>query len=209
MIPSLLRNGIVALILCSILVVIAYFYIDKPVAFWVFHQHWQDDRILRGFTHIPEIFTAALLIVYPVLVIRFAYDKWRYADRVLLAAANSVAIATFIHTPLKIVFGRYWPATWIHHNVSLLHDNVYGFNWFRFGAAYASFPSGHTTVTLAAMTVLWLAYPRWRWLAVLISVAVPVGLIGMNYHFVGDVIAGGFLGALTAYYTAKISGIAD
>lgn len=205
--PSAIRNGIIALLIGSVLVVLAYFYVDRQVAFWANDHAIYHYRFLITLTRIPEVFTAAILVIYPVLVIRFCYGHFSRTDRVWLAAANSVAIATFIHTPLKIVFGRYWPATWINHNPSLLRDHVYGFHWFHFGARFASFPSGHTTVTVAAMTVIWIAYPAWRWLAALIAVAVPIGLVGMNYHFVGDVIGGGFLGALTACYTTKIMGI--
>ncbi len=51
-------------------------------------------------------------------------------------------------------------------------------------------------------------YPRWRWFAVIISLLAPIGLIALNDHFVGDVIGGGFLGAMTAVYVVKLSGLA-
>jgi hypothetical protein len=50
--------------------------------------------------------------------------------------------------------------------------------------------------------VVWVAYPRWRWACAIAAAAVSIGLIGMNYHFVGDVIAGGFVGALIGVYIA-------
>jgi hypothetical protein len=34
------------------------------------------------------------------------------------------------------------------------------------------------------------------------ALSVAIGLIGMNYHFVGDVIGGSFVGALVGVYTA-------
>jgi membrane-associated phospholipid phosphatase len=61
--------------------------------------------------------------------------------------------------------------------------------------AWASFPSGHTTIITAAATVLWVVCPELKvaW-AALVGVVV-VGLIAGNYHFVSDVIAGLYLGA--------------
>ena len=63
---------------------------------------------------------------------------------------------------LKLVFGRTWPDTFRDNNPSFLHDGVYGFNFFHGGHAYASFPSGHTAVTCAVISVLWIYYPAWR-----------------------------------------------
>ncbi len=62
-----------------------------------------------------------------------------------------------------------------------------------------------TTIITDAMSVLWFAYPRFRWLYILAVLLVATGLIATDYHFVSDVIAGGFLGTLTGYYTVKIS----
>src|SRR5262249_45727569 len=72
---------------------------------------------------------------------------------------------------------------------------------------YGSFPSGHTARTLAVAAVVWIAYPRWRWVCGLGSLAVAVGLLGMDYHFVGDVIAGGFVGGIVGAYTARYTGL--
>jgi hypothetical protein len=58
--------------------------------------------------------------------------------------------------------------------------------------------------TLAIVSVVWVAYPRGRWACVL---AVATGLIGMNYHFVGDVIGGAFAGAIVGVYTAYACGL--
>jgi hypothetical protein len=36
---------------------------------------------------------------------------------------------------------------------------------------------------------------------------VATGLIGMDYHFVSDVLAGGFIGATVGTYTAYLGGL--
>lgn len=94
---------------------------------------------------------------------------------------------------LKIVFGRY---SVMVIDPSWIHNRAYGFHFFHMGDAYKSFPSGHTTVMVSMMTVLYLCYPRVRVVPVLLSGLLMVSLMLMNYHFLSDVIAGAFVGGL-------------
>jgi membrane-associated phospholipid phosphatase len=54
------------------------------------------------------------------------------------------------------------------------------------------------------MTVLWLCYPRFRIVYAVAMAAVAVGLVGADFHFIGDVIAGGFLGVSAGWFTVVI-----
>ena len=87
---------------------------------------------------------------------------------------------------------------------ALVHDGVYGFNLFHGGRGYASFPSGHTAVTCAMITVLWIYYPKWRPLYAMAVFGVGIGLIGANYHFLGDVLAGGFVGISSGWMLTSL-----
>jgi membrane-associated phospholipid phosphatase len=83
----------------------------------------------------------------------------------------------------------------VRNNPSLIHDGVYGFNPFHeAGIAYASFPSGHTAAICALMSVLWICYPRFWPVYLAAILAVSIGLVGADYHFLSDVIAGAFVG---------------
>ena len=54
------------------------------------------------------------------------------------------------------------------------------------------------------MATLWVIWPRWR-LAYAIAVALPViGLIGADYHWISDIIAGGALAAAIGVVAARI-----
>ena len=128
-------------------------------------------------------------------------------EKVVVVACVSLVLAEQFRGSLAYAFGRYWPETWINGNPSLIGDAAYGFHPFHHGVAYDSFPSGHTARTLAVATVVWIAYPRWRWVCGLASLAVAVDLLGLDYHFVGDVIAGGFVGGIIGAYTARCAGI--
>jgi membrane-associated phospholipid phosphatase len=116
----------------------------------------------------------------------------------------SLIVAEITKSQLKLMFGRTWPDTFINDNPSFLRDGVYGFNFFHGGRGYASFPSGHTAVTCAVIAVLWIYYPRWRPFYALAVLAVGIGLIGANYHFLADVIAGGFVGISSGWMLTSL-----
>ena len=67
-----------------------------------------------------------------------------------------------------------------------------GFNGTR---AFQAFPSGHLTAISATAVSLSLLCPRWRWLAPVPIALVAIGMIGSNYHWLSDQIAGTALGA--------------
>jgi len=185
------------LIGCSV----AYFWIDKPVAFWVFDSQFNHIHLLKQLTFIPVFLVAVSVVAYIWLFVRFCQEKFGDSEKNILLLVNAIALTYFLKSILKIVFGRYWPMTWINHNPSLIRDGVYGFNWFHTSSIYGAFPSGHAAIMAAGMVALSLNYPKWRWLFFLLWVAVAVGLVGMNYHFVSDVIGGGVLGSMLACCT--------
>ena len=115
-----------------------------------------------------------------------------------------LAVAAAVKDQLKFVFGRTWPETWVHNNPSFIRDGVYGFNPFHGGPEYAAFPSGHTTAICAVISVLWICYPRYRVLYGICMAAVALGLVGADFHFLGDVIAGAFLGVSIGWLTVVL-----
>jgi membrane-associated phospholipid phosphatase len=153
----------------------------------------------------PELFASIAFVVFVLagylVVLRRPLNR---PLAVLLLSGVSLGIGAIIKDQLKFVFGRTWPETWINNNPSLIRDGVSGFNFFHGGAGYASFPSGHMTATCAVISILWFAYPRWRPLYVLVIAVVAVGLMGANYHFVSDIIAGGFIGWSTGWIAMQI-----
>jgi membrane-associated phospholipid phosphatase len=187
----------VALILGIVVVMVCYWLVDRPVA-WFVHHH---GLFLRPLWQWPPLISDHLKAVTPLAIIIVAL-WWicRPGGRiqaVLLAISVNLVATTVLKQLLKWGCGRFWPETWKGNNPSLIGNGAYGFHPFHYGTAYESFPSGHAAVICSVLSILWLTYPRWRWWYAIVGGAVCLALVGMNYHFVGDVIAGAMLGSIT------------
>jgi membrane-associated phospholipid phosphatase len=113
---------------------------------------------------------------------------------VVVLSAISLAVSDIFENWLKLAFGRTWPETWVQDNPSLIRDGVHNFNLFHGGAGFASFPSGHMVAICAMLSVFWICRPRFRPVYAICIATVFVGLLGADYHFLSDLIGGGFLG---------------
>ena len=189
-----LRNWSLGFLGTAIAVAISYLWLDRPIAQFA-HDELQRFNLFEKLTLIPEALTPLAAFAFLALGLRgLTARKLSKFQTVMLLSGVSLAIAVVIKDQLKFAFGRNWPETWTHGNLSFIRDGAYGFHPFHGGGAYASFPSGHATMICTVMTVLWICYPRFRPVYALCVAAVAVGLVGANFHFLSDVIAGGFLG---------------
>jgi len=201
----LVLGSLIAVVSCAALVVICYFAIDRPVAFFV-HRH-QVAKIdeLRWLTEPPPLVQSWSPLVLMLLIVRRAAGPWRRWQHVLFVACVSLIVADQFRESLGDLCGRYWPETWHNNNPSLIGTGAYGFHPFEVGDDTGSFPSGHAARIIAFATVFWLAMPRGRWIYALVTAPMLIALIAMNYHFVGDVIAGSILGAIVGAWATRLS----
>lgn len=192
---------LLSLALMIVAVVIAYLWLDRPIAFMAYRLHFYQNQFAIP-THIVDPLMPMAIVLFLVIGLARLYG-WPLSRlaTAALGCSISIIVAETIKSQLKYVFGRTWPETWIHNNPSLIHDNVYGFNFFHGGPGYASFPSGHTTAICAVVSVLWIVYPKFRAIYALAVAAVVIGLLGADYHFLSDIIAGGFLGTTVGWMT--------
>lgn len=194
-----IQRWLLALLATGLAVTGAYLWLDRPIALLV-HRLFPHHETFERLTHIPDPFVPAAVIVF--VGVGLCVLSGRALTRIKTAAllcSLSLTSAEATKNFLKYVFGRFWPDTWIQNNPSFIRDGAYGFHPFHGGPAYASFPSGHTAITFAVVSVLWILYPRFRPLYALAALAVVIGLIGANYHFFSDVIGGAFVGTSTGW----------
>lgn len=198
---------LIALLIDVIAVVVCYVWFDWAIASWV-HAHkavYRSRDIFEPLTHIPDPFIplgATAFVLFGLRAVAGFTPRKLYD--VIVACGISVVMAETIKTGLKWFFGRPWPETWRNNNSSWIANQDYAFHWFKGGGEFSSFPSGHTTATLAVLSVLWICYPRFRVLYALAALAVMAGLVGTNFHFLGDTIAGAFLGCTIGWITVTL-----
>jgi membrane-associated phospholipid phosphatase len=191
--------------ICAVLVVLSVGFVDRPIAHFA-HDDIGRNALFLDLTRIPEVLAALAVPLVVVLgLVRMQRGRLAGMAQTGFLAGLSVIVAEAIKNALKLAFGRTWPETWINHNPSFIDNGVYGFFPFHGGAGWGSFPSGHMTIVTAAMGVFWLLWPRWRGIYLLPVAATAVGLFAMDFHFVGDMIGGSFLGFAVAVATVRIA----
>ncbi len=194
-------------VICAVLVVLSVGFVDRPMAHLT-HDAIGRNALFLGLTRIPEGLAALAVPLVVVLgLVRMRRGRLAGVSHVGFLAGLSMIVAEAIKNALKLAFGRTWPETWINHNPSFIDNGVYGFFPFHGGPGWGSFPSGHMTIVTAAMGVFWLLWPRWRGIYLLPVVATATGVFAMDYHFVADLIGGGFLGFAVAAATVRIAAV--
>lgn len=205
-IARLLRRSIVAACVCVVAVVICYYFVDRPVAFFVNDHGVNKIAVFKWLTYPPPTVQEWTPLVLVLLVLRRAAGPWSRCQQVLLVACLSLIVADQFRYSMGAVAGRYWPETWHDNNPSLIGNGTYGFHPFQADDEEGSFPSGHAARIAGFLSVFWLTMPRWRWLYVVIALPMLVSLVAMNYHFVGDVVAGTTLGSIVGAWAVRLGG---
>ncbi len=177
--------------LCLILVSILL--LDRPVASYV-HVAMARPTWTVWLTYIADVPGPAAVVGLAgcgvAWVAGWRPGKW---GRALIAACLATLAAIEAKEMLKYAFGRTWPETFVDNNPSWIGNEVYGFFPFHGGRGYAAFPSGHTTAIVAPCAVFSRHTRHLRFLCVLLPGLVVLGLIGADYHFVSDCMAGALL----------------
>jgi membrane-associated phospholipid phosphatase len=191
-----------ALTACAGLVAFCYWHIDRPVALWVRDHVGVAVNWLRW----PDIITV-IIIAAPIWLVWAGITQmrrpWRRHETLFVAIAISVVGMIILKQILKFTFGRPSTPLWIENGGSL-EDRDFAFRWFHGFPPYDSFPSGHMAITCTLASLAWFFLPKWRWLAAASVAIVAVCLIITNDHFVGDIIAGGFIGWVGGAWSVQL-----
>lgn len=185
--------------------IIAVFYLDRPIALFM-HSSGLDQ--IKGFRIITE--DSPILIMLFILAVILGKKQLKLKNKLVLAAYFYLGLylTMELKTGLKIIFGRYWPKTWFNNNLSLIHNNVFGFDFWHGSGNMGSFPSGHTTYVAFCMVWLICLLPHKRYWFLGLFTIVSISFIVLDYHFLGDCIAGLIVGGncaiLSLYLEYKI-----
>jgi membrane-associated phospholipid phosphatase len=181
-------------IMVVLLVLFSYHFVDRQTALFV-KGLWRPGSMLSLFSvSIPDmllplvcIITVIAWVAYIVLARNPMYARHALYFRLV---AITVPATFLLKSFLKAVVGRINTRYW------LSHPGLNDLHWLHGRGHYTGFPSGHMAVfaALAVATVRY--YPRSRAACWGLLAALAAALILTDYHFVGDVIAGAYLGFL-------------
>ncbi len=183
-------------------------FIDKPTA--IRTAQWVSEKsisttpalisgdLLNLLTELVYLGVTCWMVLY--FFFRTAGKNSKFLD-CLAFMSLTMAVAFFIKSTLQLFFGRYVPR-YADSNILIFVRNksLYGFHWFQAG----SFPSGHMCVFGAGLTALVLFYPKTKPIAILLGLGLAITMVLLNYHFVSDVIAGGYIGISLALAMASV-----
>lgn len=188
-------------LLCSIL---AYFYVDQPLALWMSSPEHIDFWLLnREVTNIGESIHFFILCFIVIVVTFFMLKKnlkkelqpkikWLFQWAVQFFCALIISGA-IVHL-FKFLVGRQRP-----HKSAIFESDIFSpltTHWH-----WHSFPSGHSQTLFTVFVFLGLLWPKGRVLLFFLTVALVLTRAFTHAHFVSDVIMGGFFGYFGAVIT--------
>jgi membrane-associated phospholipid phosphatase len=176
-------------------IILTYVVLDRPIADLA--HTLGKPAWCRWLTYIADIPVPASAIGL-ILAFLAWLAGWRPGalGRLLICVGIVTLASSTLKDMLKLAAGRPWPETWVNNNPSWIGTHTFGFFPFHGGAGWGSFPSGHMTVITTPCAALWQSARRARPVLVALPLLVAVGLLGCDFHFASDCLAGALLGVI-------------
>ena len=187
--------GVKAFLAVFLATVLSIKYLDAEIAIRVMHIIQSVITLKKVTEHIPDLLlhfvVAATVLMWVIYFYRLHKKKFDLETQFLQLAATVLPAAYLVKTLLKFIFGRTFPRVWLIYNRELT------FHWFKNWSS--SFPSGHMVVFAAFGAAIIIYYPKYRRVVLTFLILLGAALIGTDYHFLSDVIAGAYIGIVTTY----------
>jgi len=177
--------------------------IDFPVATWV---HLEAPQWLRSTASAITDIGKSTFFIVALLIITLgtaAAKKWVWMNQSLWILL-SFALAGVVSPLFKFFFGRARPSMQVDDTDRWTYVGHYGFYLFETGYKFNGFPSGHSmTAGLIAGAGLLMRPKLWP-LWVGFGLLVATTRVLTNAHYIGDTLAGLWLGMTIPAFMAKI-----
>ena len=177
---------LLSFVACAAATAVSFVDLDVSVArrFWSFGGHLSSLNTAFGASVILTLESAVVLALVLARLLRGHIS--RFGETLAIACLASICAYDINDQVLKPLFGVPAPSL-------VLHGAKHAFNLFQ-GFGNCSFPSGHMVLAGAFAGVFMRLYrASVRPLAALLLLAAAL-LVGGDWHFLSDVIAGTFLG---------------
>jgi membrane-associated phospholipid phosphatase len=197
-----LRNWLWTFAATATAVAVCAAWIDRPIAefadaqlrhtaawVWIAHALAPLDAVVVVFGLFACLCGVWAIFARPL-------PPWTQTPLLCALAAVGATVACFF---LKHFFGRTSP------DPAFIQGHLYEFRLLHGGFHRQSFPSGTAAISTAIVSVLWVTAPRLRAVGGLIVVMLSAAVVIANFHWVGDVIAGVYLGALAGWAVVRFA----
>lgn len=191
----------VVMVVASIL---AIFYVDQSLTHWI-HDTFQGQ--LKPTAEVITWFglgdTYFLISVLGYLLARLFSKKlthrqwarrWAEARSHFSFMFLCFLVSGLLVMVLKALFGRSRPYHSINYAPMDFHPFTLDWN-------YQSYPSGHTQVGFTLATFLTILYPRFSKYFYGTAALIGISRVILEKHYLGDVVAGAYIGILGTYVT--------
>jgi len=190
--PGKIRLSAAGFLFAAILVVLSVTFLDERIALWVDHLLRSDPRLSRYTSRIPDLLLPAVLVLaaamWTMYIRRVRRGSRDDKTRFFLLSGTALPASYVAKLILKHLFGRMNTRSWLENPVDR------SFHWFHGGGEYGGFPSGHMAVFTTLAVACWFFFPKYRAICLAAIGGLGVALIATDYHYLSDVIAGGYLG---------------
>lgn len=191
------RLILLSFIWLTLVCMVCYQWVDQPLALFMAslkhgYLSFSNFDFADALTNIAYFIT--LFVMGFFVIARFLKFK---DHRVELCGVLSLGMVTafFIKTQLQFLFGRIAPRYGSFEQLNFVRKKMlYGFHFMQMG----SFPSGHMLIFTCILMLLSFYYPKILKYCCFLLCILALLLVYDNYHFLSDVIAGTYLGALLA-----------
>jgi undecaprenyl-diphosphatase len=183
---------IVSFVAVTLFCIFSFYCLDVSVCWYLKGIKYQ---LYDPFTAITQFGKSTwYLIVSGFSVIVFKYF-WKNSAASLrsLFIFLSISISGIMTSIIKYFLARYRPEM-------LFQKNLYGFTFFNSDHSLTSFPSGHANTITALMLAMYLFFPRYAVVYVIITFLVSFSRLVLGDHFLSDVVFGWYLAVVTTIY---------
>ena len=194
---QILRRWLFASLAISSLIVVSVRYIDRPLARLMAQFHLFQALLAKAPVELPVMIALASLAV---LLGAAPCGRQAFAK---MGCSRHVGRPSLGVEPLPYRI-RSQARVWAHASDCVLTEQPIRVSLVLLGDAFGSFPSGHTDQATAILSILWVFYPRWRSVYAGALFLLAFALILGEWHFLSDVIAGGFIGTLSGVLMMRI-----
>jgi PAP2 superfamily len=172
-------------------------WLDIPVALVFLANAHHPTRLESGLSG-TGMAAAEIFLIAGLTIVRITRGSLpEFAKAIFVASCASLLAFLANDHVLKLIFGRLTP--------SVLFQGVpnHVFNFFQ-GNRHSSFPAGHMVMATAFGVALIRLQPRTLPIAAILLCIGAIALVIGDWHFVGDIIAGAFVGGTVGFVAAEL-----